>query len=219
MRAAAIDRARRVRGLYAVTPDAIETQALATAVRAAIEGGAAIVQYRNKVAPPALRHEQASLLAQLCREHGTLFIVNDDARLAAAVGADGVHIGEHDGVIAQARATLASDRLVGVSCYNDLALARTAAAGGADYVAFGSFFPSQVKPDARRADVRLLREARALQLPLVAIGGVTRENAALVRDAGADAVAVISDVFGAGDAAAMTTAARSIARLFRHPGS
>jgi thiamine-phosphate pyrophosphorylase len=126
-----------------------------------------------------LRREQAEALAKLCRARGVLFIVNDDATLAREVDADGVHIGEDDGAIAQARSRLADDRVVGVSCYDDLARARALAGAGADYIAFGSFFPSRVKPQARRADVSLVRAAKSLGVPVVAIGGITSQNAPL----------------------------------------
>jgi thiamine-phosphate pyrophosphorylase len=126
------------------------------------------------------------------------------------VGADGVHIGEDDGDIAAARWRLGPDRILGVSCYDDFARAETAVAAGADYVAFGSFFASTVKPAARRADVRLLERARSLGVPVVAIGGITSENASELFAAGADAVAVISDVFDARDVAA---AARAFVKI------
>jgi len=212
----------RLRGLYAVTPDLADTDALVARVRAAIDGGAAAVQYRNKTADPALRGIQAQALAEACRGRA-LFIVNDDAALAARVDADGVHVGEHDGGIAAARAIVGARLIVGVSCYDDLALARTAVAAGADYIAFGSFFGSRIKPDARRARVSLLRDAKAFGVPVVAIGGITAANAGTLIAAGADMLAVISGVFAAvapADAAAdVTRAARALARLFAPPGT
>jgi thiamine-phosphate pyrophosphorylase len=204
----------RLRGLYAVTPDERDTARLCAMVGAAIDGGAAAVQYRNKPAAPALRREQAEALAKLCRARGALFIVNDDATLAREVDADGVHIGEDDGAIAQARSRLADDRVVGVSCYDDLARARALAGAGADYIAFGSFFPSRVKPQARRADVSLVRAAKSLGVPVVAIGGITSQNAPLLVDAGIDAVAVISDVFAHDDLHDIKGAAARIAACF-----
>ncbi len=184
-----------LRGLYALTPDLDDTAVLLARVVAAIDGGACAIQYRNKTASAALRRTQATALAAACRGRA-LLIVNDDPALAADVGADGVHIGEHDGGIAAARAIAGDDAVIGISCYDDMALARAAVAGGADYIAFGSFFPSQVKPSARRADVRLLHDAHALGVPIVAIGGITLANAGGLAAAGADAVAVISDVLG-----------------------
>lgn len=199
----------RVAGLYAVTPDLADTALLLDKVAAAIAGGASAVQYRNKSASPELRREQALALALLCRDHVT-FIVNDDAQLAAAVGADGVHLGEDDGALAQVRHDLGGEFIVGVSCYNDFARAQDFAAQGADYLAFGSFHPSSVKPHARRAEPTLLTRARALGLPLVAIGGITAANAGALVAAGADAVAVISDLFAHDDLADITRAAAAI---------
>jgi thiamine-phosphate pyrophosphorylase len=200
-------RARRIAGLYAITPDLADTEALVMRVGAALAGGASAIQYRNKSAPSALRREQALALARVHATRGGLFIVNDDPVLAAEVGADGVHIGEDDGAIEDARAIVGPERIVGVSCYDDFARAETAVARGADYVAFGSFSSSIVKPTARRADVALLEHARELGVPVVAIGGITADNAAALVRAGADAVAVISAVFDATDVAA---AARAI---------
>jgi thiamine-phosphate pyrophosphorylase len=199
-------RARRLAGLYAVTPDLADTDDLVARVAAALAGGACAIQYRNKAADQALRRAQAGALARVHATRGGLYIVNDDVELAAAVGADGVHIGQDDGDIAAARSRLGPDRILGVSCYDDFARAETAVAAGADYVAFGSFFASTVKPAAHRADVRLLERARSLGVPVVAIGGITSENASALFAAGADAVAVISDIFGAGDVAAAARA-------------
>jgi thiamine-phosphate pyrophosphorylase len=216
MRAAGIDdpsgvrhaRARRLVGLYAVTPDLADTADLVARVEAAVAGGAGAIQYRSKSADAALRRGQAEALARITAERGVLFIVNDDAALCAAVGADGVHLGESDGGAAAARAIIGPERVIGISCYNDFALAEAAVAAGADYVAFGSFFPSRVKPDARRADVALLARAGTLGVPVVAIGGITAENAGSLQRAGASAAAVISAVFDAPDVEA---AARAIA--------
>jgi thiamine-phosphate pyrophosphorylase len=145
---------------------------------------------------------------------GALFIVNDDVELALAVDADGVHVGRDDEGVAAARARLGPGRLVGASCYDQLGLARAAVAAGADYVAFGSFFPSPTKPNAARADVGLLRRARhELGVPLVAIGGITPENGAPLVAAGADMLAAIGAVFGASDPRA---AAAAFAPLFDH---
>ena len=204
-------RALRVAGLYAVTPDLANTDDLGARVAAALAGGAAAIQYRNKSLDAAQQRVQAQALARVQAIRGGLFIVNDDAKLAVDVGADGVHIGKDDARIADARAIVGPDRLVGVSCYNDLALAEYAVANGADYVAFGSFFPSSVKPDARRAEVDLLGPARSLGVPVVAIGGITAANAPVLVRAGASAVAVITAVFDAPDVEA---AARAIANAF-----
>jgi thiamine-phosphate pyrophosphorylase len=190
------------RGLYAITPEEPDTSRLLALVRAALAGGAAAVQYRSKDTSRALRREQAHALAELCRELRAPLIVNDDVALAREAGADGAHLGVDDGDLAAARRQLGPDKLLGASCYNRLDLARAAKAAGADYVAFGAVFASPTKPAAVHAPLALFAEARgALGLPLVAIGGITPENAAAVIAAGADAVAVISAVFDAPDVA------------------
>jgi thiamine-phosphate pyrophosphorylase len=207
-------RARRLRGLYALTPETPDTEALVTAVAAALDGGAAAVQYRSKHLAAALRAEQARALARVLAARGGVYVVNDDPALARDVGADGVHLGEDDASIDSAREILGPDRLIGVSCYDDLARARDAVARGADYIAFGSFFSSPTKPHARRADPTLLSRAQTLGVPVVAIGGITSANAESLISAGADAVAVISDVFGHDDPGAIRAAADAFARLF-----
>lgn len=200
-------------GLYALTPDGVtDTAALRALVAAALAGGAALVQYRDKQAEQATRHARAEVLLALCRAAGVPLIINDDVRLAATIGADGVHLGRDDPPLADARMVLGADALIGVSCYDSLARARAAAAAGADYVAFGSFFASPSKPAATRCPLTLLDAAqRELALPIVAIGGITPENAADLVHRGADFLAVISAVFGATDVRA---AARRFASLF-----
>jgi thiamine-phosphate pyrophosphorylase len=193
----------RVRGLYAVTPDLADTGKLAGLVNAALEGGARLVQYRNKTASSQLKLEQARALKTLCARHDAILIVNDDVELAAAVDAHGAHLGRDDRFGPDVRGRLGTGRLIGVSCYRSIELARAARADGADYVAFGSFFPSKVKPGAVRAPIDLLAQAKAeLDMPVVAIGGITVENGAALVAAGADALAVISALFDAPDVAA-----------------
>jgi thiamine-phosphate pyrophosphorylase len=189
-----------VRGLYAITPDEQDTAELLRKVRLALLGGARVLQYRNKAADAALRLEQASALRELMQEFSVPLIINDDVVLAQQVAADGVHLGDEDGNVIAARAQLGGGKLIGVSCYNRLALAHAAVRQGADYVAFGSFFASTVKPDAVAASPDLLRQAhREIAVPLVAIGGITIHNCAQLLEAGADALAVISAVFSAAD--------------------
>lgn len=194
------------RGLYAITPDQADTGRLLARTATVLAAGATWLQYRNKDADPGLRREQALALLPLCRAHAVPLIVNDDWRLAAQIGADGAHLGEDDGELAAARAALGPDAILGASCYDELALARAAAAQGASYIAFGAFFPSPTKPNARRAAPELLREAAALGLPRVAIGGITPDNARSLVHAGADLLAVISGVFDAPDPAAAVRA-------------
>ena len=202
---------KTIGGLYAITPDETDTAELLRKVRLALLGGARVIQYRNKTADVALRLKQAGALRELTREFAVPLIVNDDSALARQVDADGVHLGGADGSVAEARAVLGWCKLIGVSCYNRLALAHEAVRQGADYVAFGSFFSSAVKPDAVVAMPDLLRQARReLAVPLVAIGGITAKNGAQLLEAGANALAVISAVFAAPD---IQQAARQIADL------
>lgn len=200
-------------GLYLITPDEADTERLLARVKPVLRF-AELLQYRNKQADAALRAIQAAALAPLCRAAGVPFIVNDDARLAADVKASGVHLGEHDGTVAAARAILGPDAIVGVSCYDDLDRARAAATDDADYIAFGAFFPSATKPNARRATPALLAAARPLGLPMVAIGGITADNARPLVEAGADLLAVVGGVFDAADPVA---AARAFQHLFETP--
>jgi thiamine-phosphate pyrophosphorylase len=195
------------RGLYLVTPDEPDGDHLLARV-APLLAEASCLQYRNKAADADVRLRQARALRALCAMGGVPLIINDDVELAAAVGADGVHLGEHDAAIGDARMRLGAAAIIGVSCYDDLARARHAAAAGADYLAFGACFASPTKPNARRATPELLRQAAVLGLPRVAIGGITPENAALVVAAGADLIAVISGVFDAPDPVAAARACR-----------
>jgi len=202
-------------GLYAVTPDEIDTRALAVKVRAALSGGAKLVQYRNKTAAVAQRFEQAGALLELCRQYGARLIVNDHLDLALKVGADGLHLGAEDGPVADARKKLGAGKIIGVSCYDRLQNALDAQSQGADYVAFGSFFASGIKPEAVRAPLALLREAKQrLAIPIVAIGGITLANAPQLIAAGADSVAVISALFAAPD---VELAAQRFTALFDKP--
>jgi thiamine-phosphate pyrophosphorylase len=191
-----------IKGLYAVTPDSNDRDALVAKVEAALLGGARMVQYRNKQAHINIRThlETASALAKLCRQHGAIFIINDDANLALNIGADGIHLGQDDGDIASARKLLGKEAIIGVSCYNSLERALAAQQQGADYAAFGTMFSSSTKPNAPRATLDLLRLAKVqLNIPIVAIGGISLHNAADVVDAGADALAVINALFDAPD--------------------
>ena len=192
---------RPPRGLYAITPDENDTARLLARVETVLAAGATWLQYRNKAADAALREAQARELLPLCRRRGVPLVVNDDWRLAAAIGADGAHLGEDDGELTAARAALGETAILGASCYDDLALARHAAAAGASYIAFGAFFPSPTKPNARRATPDLLHDSAPLGLPRVAIGGITPDNARPLVEAGADMLAVISGVFDAPDPA------------------
>ncbi len=202
-----------VAGLYAITPDLADTAVLLRQVEHALQGGARILQYRNKSADTALRLQQANALRRLTRAYAATLIVNDDAHLAVRVDADGVHVGAEDGSIDAVRSVIGADKLIGASCYNRAPLAVEAVRQGVDYVAFGAFFPSSVKPGAVRADVALLHTARKeSSVPIVAIGGITVQNGAALVEAGADALAVISALWDAPDIA---QAAKEFSNLFR----
>lgn len=199
-------------GVYAITPETADTDHLLMQVEAALAGGVAAVQYRDKSDDVARRHEQVSELVALCRQFDVPLIVNDDLRLADLCDADGVHLGRDDANLREARIILGRDKLVGASCYQSLELALAAQAAGADYVAFGSFFPSPTKPAAGRASLDLLRDATPLiHVPLVAIGGITLANAPQLLDAGADSLAVLSALFAAAD---IRASARVLNQLF-----
>lgn len=198
-----------MRGLYAITPDSADTEALLRKVEQALKTGVAMLQYRNKIISKDKRLLQAKELAPLARGYGVPFIVNDDVEIALAVGANGVHLGKADGDLGAARAQLAG-RILGASCYADLDKAKAAVRAGADYVAFGSVFPSPTKPEAVRAPLALF--GNDLGVPLCAIGGITLENAPALIAAGASLLAVISDLFDAPD---IGTRAAEYRRLFQ----
>lgn len=206
----------RLRGLYAVTPECEDADALAERVAECIAGGAALVQYRAKRAPAAITLVQARALASVCRSGGVPLIVNDSLELAAAVQADGVHLGRDDAPVREARIAL-PHALIGVSCYDDPERARAAAVAGADYVAIGSVFASPTKPGAVTAPLELLARAGEVSgLPVAAIGGITPENAPAAIAAGAQLLAVITALFDAPDVRA---SARRFARLFPIDGT
>lgn len=197
------------RGLYAITDG--PRADLLDAVAQVLAGGARVLQYRDKTADAVRRQAEAAALKRLCDAHAVPLIINDDITLAVASRATGVHLGRDDGDVAAARKALGNDAIIGVSCYDSLELARAAAAAGADYVAFGAFFPSPTKPQAVRASPALLRQSAALGIPLVAIGGITPDNARELVEAGADFLATISAVFTVPD---MRAAAQRFARLY-----
>lgn len=204
---------KKIAGLYAITdPQLLRGERLFDAVRAALDGGAGIIQYRNKFADDATQLREAVTLNTLCRDHGAIFLVNDNVLLAKNCGAHGVHLGQGDGALANARAQLGMQAIIGQTCHASITLALAAEQAGADYVAFGRFFPSFTKPDAPPANPELLPQARsALRLPVVAIGGITVDNAPQLIAAGADAVAVIHGLFSSDDVNAQ---ARCFTNLF-----
>jgi thiamine-phosphate pyrophosphorylase len=190
-------------GVYALTPDDNLLPRLSALVESALQGGVKWVQYRNKIAPAALRRLEAIELLRVCNAHGAKLIINDDVWLAVEIGAHGAHLGREDipgGSLQTARDALGSKRILGISCYDDLARAEVAVDAGADYIAFGSMFPSVTKPQATHASLDIIREARRrFKVPIVGIGGITTKNATQVLDAGADMIAVLTDLFDAMD--------------------
>jgi len=192
-----------ISGLYLVTPDCDDTALLCAQVSQALQGGVSLVQYRHKTANDALRLEQATALLAICRQAHIPLLINDHVTLAAELDADGVHVGQHDSAIAAARAVLGPQKIIGASCYNRFELAEQAQAAGADYVAFGACYPSSTKPNAPRASAALFTQAKQLlAVSVVGIGGITLDNARPLVEAGADALAVITDIFQAADIAA-----------------
>lgn len=192
--------AHQITGVYALTPDEPNTAILLAKVEAALQGGIAILQYRNKLANHKLQTQQARALLPLCRQYQVPLIINDSVKLCLTLDADGVHLGADDGNLAEVRARLGSSKILGASCYNRFDLALAAQQSGADYVAFGACFPSSTKPNAHVASVDLFKLALTqLKIPTVAIGGITVENASQVIEAGASSIALINAIFNAND--------------------
>lgn len=192
----------KLRGLYAITPECVDRGQLLGQVEAALAGGCRVLQYRDKLSAPVERVRRARALRALTRRFAAHFLINDDLALAVLVEADGLHLGADDGNLVAARAILGPDKLLGASCYADFAAAERAVAAGVDYVAFGAVYPSPTKPRARPAAVDLFARAKmALAVPSCAIGGITLDNAPPLIAAGADLLAVITDLFNGPDIA------------------
>ncbi|MBD8525101.1 thiamine phosphate synthase [Pseudomarimonas arenosa] len=198
-------------GLYAITPEHLFGEALYRAVAVVLGAGITVLQYRPKRVGADQRRADAGRLVALCRAHGVCSIINDDPQLAAEAGADGVHLGEHDGSIAAARKLLGLQSIIGVSCYDEWHRVESAVSEGADYLALGAFFPSRSKQTQRRASLELLQRTARFPLPVVAIGGIREDNAAPLIAAGAHGIAVIDALWSADDPAA---SAAAFARLF-----
>ena len=212
---------KKLTGLYAITrspshPSNQASQTLILDVERALRGGASIIQYRDKRPDSVNYHLQREATAQqlrnLTRQYNALLIINDDAALAHLCNADGVHLGRDDGSLLEARKLLGANAIIGISCYNQYSLAQQAANHGADYVAFGRFFPSRTKPSAALANCELLSRAKQeLRIPIVAIGGITPENGKILLDAGASMLAVVDGLFGQSD---VYTATQNFRPLF-----
>lgn len=186
----------KISGLYAITPELENTNELLDKSRQVLEGGAQLLQYRNKSANRILLREQAGLLLQLCREHAIPLIINDYLDLAIEIDADGLHVGQHDASIVSARNQLGCNKIIGASCYNNLDLALQAEKEGADYVAFGAFFSSLTKPNTVSVTENVISEARKkITVPMVGIGGIRLSNAKKVIQSGCAVIAVCNDLF------------------------
>ncbi|WP_025129280.1 thiamine phosphate synthase [Pseudomonas sp. PH1b] len=204
----------KLRGLYAITDSQLLAGKFLKYVEAALDGGVTLLQYRDKSDDQARRLREAETLLTLCERYKTHLIINDDAELAARIGA-GVHLGQTDGPLTPARALLGRQAIIGATCHAQLPLAEQAAKEGASYVAFGRFFNSNTKPGAPTASLELLDQARAsLHLPICVIGGITLDNAAPLVEHGADLLAVVHGLFGAESAADVTRRARAFNALF-----
>ena len=203
----------RLRGLYAITDSLlIPEDSFETAITQALQGGARIIQYRDKTNPTDIRLAQSQLLRRLCDEYDALLIINDDIDLAMASKADGIHLGEDDATIKTAREKLGAEFIIGKSCYNNVDSAIGAQTEGADYVAFGAFFSSPTKPDAKIVSLsELTRAKQQLAIPVCAIGGITVDNAPPLIKSGVDMIAVISGIFSQAD---IKQASNKLATLF-----
>ncbi|HEY9050450.1 MAG TPA: thiamine phosphate synthase [Gammaproteobacteria bacterium] len=204
---------KQLRGFYAITDEKLIAENIFTeTVEQALLGGARIIQYRDKSSDTKKRLSQASALKIICDQHNAVLIINDDIELALEVDADGVHIGIHDMPLTQARKKIGHKKIIGVSCYNKFELAEQAVTEGADYIAFGSFFSSQIKPHAAQATPDLLIKAKQqFDIPVCSIGGITSDNANLLIESGADMVAIISDIYSSDNVLA---ASQRISQLF-----
>ncbi|WP_415753479.1 thiamine phosphate synthase [Pseudomonas leptonychotis] len=204
----------KLHGLYAITDSQLLAGKLLPYVEAALKGGAKLLQYRDKSTDDARRLREAEALRELCNRYGAALIINDDAELAARLGV-GLHLGQTDGSLSVARALLGRKAIIGGTCHAQLELAEAAAKEGVSYVAFGRFFNSTTKPGAPAANAELLDAAKArINLPIVAIGGVTLDNAPALIAHGASMVAVIHGLFGADSAAEVERRARAFSALF-----
>jgi thiamine-phosphate pyrophosphorylase len=201
-----------IKGLYAITPDSADLNTLIQKTKSAIEGGAFMVQYRSKIQDRDVKIQQCAAILRLCREYEIPCIVNDDVDMCRILEADGVHLGEKDDNIAEVRHILGEDAIIGSSCYDQLDRAKSAQKEGASYVAFGAMFPTPTKPQAPRATLALLKEAkREIQIPIVAIGGITVNNAHDVIKTGIDAIALINSLY---EAKSIKETAETFAKMF-----
>ena len=205
----------KLKGLYAITDPKLMNTDLISKTEQAILGGINILQYRNKTAPLDQQEQEAQKIAILCKKNNVLFLINDNVELALKVNADGVHIGQSDTELQQARKVLGENKVIGVTCHNKIELAQIAQQQGANYVAFGRFFNSETKPSAPPAELSLISEAKkSISIPIVAIGGITQETAPLLLKGGADMLAIIHAIFGQDD---ISNATRQFVEIIDSP--
>ncbi len=190
---------QNLKGLYVIADaECIGMDSFLSKTKEVLTAGVKIIQYRDKVSSKKGRYKIAKELRTLTHDHECLLLINDDEQLAQSVEADGVHLGKDDGSIRQARKLLGDNMIIGASCYTQIEYARAAVNASANYIAFGSFFPSMTKPNAPRAEIKMLTQAKQeFKLPICAIGGITPQNTANLLTAGADMIAVISAIFNA----------------------
>ncbi len=168
----------KLKGLYAITDEKLITkERFSETIELALQGGARIIQYRDKSNNPQKRFQQATILCSLCEQYQAVSIINDDIELAKAVNADGLHLGRNDISLSKARQILGDKTIIGISCYNNLSLAIKAEENTADYVAFGAMFSSPTKPQATVAGPDIISQAKQqLSIPVCSIGGITINN-------------------------------------------
>ncbi len=207
---------KKLHGLYVITNEQLMPPGIFSQMaEAALIGGASILQYRDKSHDADKRLRQAKDLKKLCLKYNAIFIINDDLSLAKQLDADGIHIGKNDLAYAQAREELGAEKIIGVSCYNQLSLARNSINQGADYIAFGSFFGSSIKPNAAPASPQLITEFKKTSAaPVCCIGGINAKNCGPLLKSGADMLAVISDVFSCPDSKQISIRCQQFAKKF-----
>lgn len=184
-------------GLYGITDNKLLADGrLLPYVDAALQGGMKVLQYRDKTQDKQRRYQEASALLTLCKQYQAQLIINDDVLLAKKLGV-GVHLGQEDGSIQKARELLGNTAIIGATCHGSITLAQQAKTEGASYLAFGRFFASKTKPDAKPADISVIEQAKILDLPICAIGGITLDNVKLLIQQKVDLIAVVNELFDA----------------------
>lgn len=203
----------KLKGLYGITDNKLLADGrLLPYVEAALQGGMKLLQYRDKTTDCKRRYQEATALQKLCDQYQALLIINDDVSLAKTLSV-GVHLGQTDGSIQEASRLLGASAIIGATCHGSITLAKQAKVAGASYLAFGRFFNSLTKPDAKPAKKSVLTQAKSLGLPLCAIGGITLDNASSLISTGVDLIAVINDLFGKENTIQVEQQARKFCQL------